>query len=640
MATAPLTFLPGESEEARAANKMYQDALKKMVESLDARKNRMFDPTLLAMAQGFLTPGRTGSFGEALGQVAGNVRAAEAEQAKEEQAAAAAELGIRQKQIEMMRQQAAQQYIMGVQPAGVSKPTGAPETAVQDTQVSQRAGDVPRQIVGQARAAPIPARGEPPSTNLSFPIFEGTGDPTEELRRAALLSPSVDPFKYQEAVAKARKDRYEKTEGGMYDLWTGAFIPAITGKMSTFNGVPLPESVVAQLAFLMRKGDLDAARRLFAQVSSGIKSEAELKGAEAGAQAAAQRGESVQEVKRYIPGYGDVELPLQDAYRYDAAVRQFGVNSPQAMALVAPRIGATMPAPETSAAIPQGAPSQAAPPPSGEGRPSAGAAVPSLQQREAERIRREEEAKVLAQESAKREATLPELYQNANTINENASRVLRSVEKSPQFFGIFERPTLTSALGKIVNEGISVPGGRLQLGGFEDAVRQAMPRATQAHLDNVKLAAADLAEMELSFAKMFMRSQGAITEGERKIVRAVPGTISTSPGVLRTRMELLRERSKFEMEDIDGYREFKKNNPQKSYLDWKGSDGYKQIFKKYEENSEQVYQDMLSRNAAQTTRTAPQRPTNVPPNYRLQQDANGNRAWVDPNNPKNYIEVK
>jgi hypothetical protein len=33
----------------------------KMMESLDA-KDRMFDPTLLAMAQGFLTPGKTGSF--------------------------------------------------------------------------------------------------------------------------------------------------------------------------------------------------------------------------------------------------------------------------------------------------------------------------------------------------------------------------------------------------------------------------------------------------------------------------------------------------------------------------------------------------------------------------------------------------
>jgi hypothetical protein len=47
-------------------------ALLRMRESLDARKNRMFDPVLMQTAAGFLKPTKTGSFGESLGYAAEN----------------------------------------------------------------------------------------------------------------------------------------------------------------------------------------------------------------------------------------------------------------------------------------------------------------------------------------------------------------------------------------------------------------------------------------------------------------------------------------------------------------------------------------------------------------------------------------
>jgi hypothetical protein len=48
------------------------NALKKMRESLDARKGRLFDPVLMQTAAGFLKPTKTGSFGESLGYAAEN----------------------------------------------------------------------------------------------------------------------------------------------------------------------------------------------------------------------------------------------------------------------------------------------------------------------------------------------------------------------------------------------------------------------------------------------------------------------------------------------------------------------------------------------------------------------------------------
>ena len=61
----------------------YNEAMQQMKQALHARMNKSYDPTLLAMAQGFLTPTATGSFGESLGQVAKNVGSAQEQQQKE-----------------------------------------------------------------------------------------------------------------------------------------------------------------------------------------------------------------------------------------------------------------------------------------------------------------------------------------------------------------------------------------------------------------------------------------------------------------------------------------------------------------------------------------------------------------------------
>ena len=84
MATAPLS-LYAETPEEQSAVQQYRDAQKTLLESLEGRK-QLLDPTLLAMAQGFLAPTKTGSFGEALGNVATQlapVQAAEEKRAQE-----------------------------------------------------------------------------------------------------------------------------------------------------------------------------------------------------------------------------------------------------------------------------------------------------------------------------------------------------------------------------------------------------------------------------------------------------------------------------------------------------------------------------------------------------------------------------
>lgn len=110
MAPSPLVaaLKPNVSAGAEAEQK-YQEALSQLNERLDARKNRLFDPTLLAMAQGFLGPTQTGGFGEALGRAAEKVGAAEAAQQKEDIDLAQMRLQVAQGAREQASQLAGQQ---------------------------------------------------------------------------------------------------------------------------------------------------------------------------------------------------------------------------------------------------------------------------------------------------------------------------------------------------------------------------------------------------------------------------------------------------------------------------------------------------------------------------------------------------
>ena len=164
------------------------------------------------------------------------------------------------------------------------------------------------------------------------------------------------------------------------------------------------------------------------------------------------------------------------------------------------------------------------------------------------------------------------------------------LKQSPNYFGIFARPGITAAIGNLIKEGIQTPSGSLNLAGFEDSMRKMMPGVTQKDLDNVTKAATELAEIELAFTRLYLAKQGAVTEGERKIVRAIPGTTSTSPEVLRSRMELLKSRSQFDIDTADAFRQWQDKNPGRSYLEFeRKSDLYKEIKKGFEAETEKIF---------------------------------------------------
>ena len=122
MATkAPLGVLIGEGQRENELIDEIKGSYAKLRESLDARQNQLFDPVLLAMAQGFLSPTKTGSFGEVLGNVAERVGPAQEAQNKREQEMAAMRMELAQKELGQLQAtrglQAFQDLVGGKAPA-------------------------------------------------------------------------------------------------------------------------------------------------------------------------------------------------------------------------------------------------------------------------------------------------------------------------------------------------------------------------------------------------------------------------------------------------------------------------------------------------------------------------------------------
>jgi hypothetical protein len=119
----------------------YTDAQKRLDDILSQRENRLFDPVMLAMTQGILSPTKTGSFGEAIGNTAGLVGQAQAAENKNATEMAKMRLDVAQQGLSTdigLQQQKNIGEFINRNTAGYTPPTEAPAapSAVQGTQAA------------------------------------------------------------------------------------------------------------------------------------------------------------------------------------------------------------------------------------------------------------------------------------------------------------------------------------------------------------------------------------------------------------------------------------------------------------------------------------------------------------------------
>lgn len=197
-----------------------KDQYKDLSESLKTRK-LPFDPKWMALAQGFLAPTQTGSFGESLGYAAKGY--SEAAQAEEKTAQERAALRLQLAQGELAQRQATrkakmgQEILMGGLPTG---PQGAAPTGMTPT------GTTP---MGAAPMGAAPAGATQPQALRDITV--------NDVRKAAAVDPELG--KTLSDILKLQGERYKiAMNGTVYDTAekkyvTGLQIPGQTPSIFT-----------------------------------------------------------------------------------------------------------------------------------------------------------------------------------------------------------------------------------------------------------------------------------------------------------------------------------------------------------------------------------------------------------------------
>jgi hypothetical protein len=557
----------GEGEESTQANQRYQDAYNQLIAAVEKRSRpQFFDPTLLAISQAFLGPTKTGGFGEAAGIAAGNVaKAQETQQTREEELARMrlelAGMGVGQANqraaVQMYREGAQTPAALPATPPG--SPSGTPSGAPPEQPAPQSPSDFALQAMGidEQGVQVFPAQPLVPKKQfLAAQAFKG-------------VNPMDANIAYQDYL---RKDIEVAQNGNVIQKSTGKIFD-------------LPDSTPVEVPFLTLGGEKftiskTQARKLDQAVMSGdqekrIALENKYRGvapspAQMVAQApAAPLGQEVSTApvppQRVIAGQPSTAAP---AVAPSVAPAPSGMKSPAQLAREKAET-------EQKMAIAQAIAIE-------EGKAKVAAGVGAEGKRQ-ETMGGERGKLAIAEEQK-----FAMNAENAGKLFTAADTVVNSVRKSPDYFGVFNKPGILNAIGATLSE-VGKPGGKFTIVDVEQKVLQSMPGTTKENLRDRELAASALAEIELGYTQNYLAKQGAVTEGERKIVRAIPGGLSSSPKFLEIKSKLIRERAQYDMDLNTAYTEYLRAKPNGDAIDFKrNSPLYKEIHGAFERKTAEL----------------------------------------------------
>ena len=529
----------------------YTAAQQEARDILEQRNNRLFDPTYLAMAQGFFAPTKTGAFGESLGNVAAMV--GPAQQAEEKRTMDMAKMRME------LAQQGLQTTIQG-------------QTAQQDQELFNR--NAYKAPTAQPTAQPAaPAAGMPPPAVApslpSAPAAPAPQPPSGALAQAApppVAPPAAQPSPLAQAAPQPAPQPAQPAGQQLFPAQPNTWDAEETERALALKRQGKPMGEIMKEIDETRRKNIVVNERGATNIKTG--------------QVFAPVDPTPTEVR--IPGQGGGVFTTSKTMASRLANAQAN-NNPEEYWKVADMIrnGLERPAPKPATTEPT--PANATP----TGTAPAGAPVQSgmltKEQEETLAARKKELASGEAKSEVKRRETLPDDIKRYDSLARSADSLYEIVNKNPKGFGTFDKAGVLPAIGVLVRDGIRANKVNVDMGGFEDAFRAANPRIKDSDINAVRLGASEQANIELNYANMFLKGTGPITEGERAIVRrAGAGNVSMSPDVLKLRAQAVSKRATYERDDLNAYREFVTKNPDSTYLNYMDSPKFKSLYSDYD----------------------------------------------------------
>jgi hypothetical protein len=532
----------------------YTAAQQEARDILAQRNSRLLDPVALAAAQGFFAPTKTGSFGESLGNVAGQmIPAVQAEEKRTmDMAKMRMELAQQGLQTSIQGQNAQQDADLLARMTNTQPKPAMPAPVQGGAPVPPPivAPSLPSAPVASAPVAP-PAPPSGALAQVAPPVAPSAVQPSPLTQASTQPAPQPAPQPMGQQLFPAQPSTWDQDETAYAMAQRRAGKP-MGEIMKEIDEIRRKNKVVTQAGTTDIKTG-----QFFGQYDPTP-------------------------VDTYIHGYGSVKIPASEAKRLGLAG-----NAEEYAAIAKQIMRGPQPKPATPSA-PNATPTNVAP-------AGAPAQRPTTSQAEADAAALKTEKEEEAKGRAKRTSLALDKVEPAIEVRSVAetAKNLASQEGAEKVFGIFEKPTIRAALAKMVDEGSFTPVG------FRDAMVQASvkfnveqkpnekgedyERRKQDVLDRYYQMGTQVARAKFE-ASTLAKGQGAFSDGERRMFADT--TISTKMSVnsINKTADMLIARANFAESLAD-----KITDTNMSYDKFRRTPEYQKMLKAYEARLQSIW---------------------------------------------------
>jgi hypothetical protein len=571
-----------QDEQARTALNIRRQ---KLLELTGARK-QMFDPKMLRLSAAFARPTKTGSFGESFGYAA----EAMADEQEKELARKQQELKL-QMEIEQMMQSQGRQMLGQELAANIFKNRGAPAAAPAPAAASAPMPAAPPPIntdqnmpAVNATPAPVPAPVQqtvPQSQMVGLPPRKQ--DSFDNVDADTLFALNLADEKLGKLVSSAKEEGRKNRETQIKEAEFELKGQSVKGMIP---GVGANEMPIDFWNKLRNTTNMDEVKSLYTKYNLPWNVTKEKDGTqrfmtpnELTQQSEEGKAKLSERPEKYtIPeiGRGQFELLPSEYREYrkakaegkDALQQWFNTSRPEFGAMIS---GAKNVKPTGEATV-----------------------VESIGEREA---REAKEKKVGEQRAISEVKNRDEIIKNAKSADslQTPALAIYNLAKDPvrgKALGLLEDPTVGDAFMGVVAQGAQVGSYNVGIPAIRDAVAKLSgnnKEEAQKIMSSLQMLARNFSIIELNLTRQYLQGEGAVTEGERAIVRNISGGVGSRRDVAMAQAEMFIQRAEFDRRVKQELLSWEKKNPNRSFDEFSESDGYKNLWRALNNNMDSIY---------------------------------------------------